>query len=76
MPVFSISVVNRDFTSSNEQDLPTVDHASDQAIKAALEMGVTEVSLAKPFFGAEVTVGSGSERLARFVVSIGVSPIQ
>lgn len=76
MPIFNIKVVNRHFTSNNEQDLPTLDHASVEAIRGALEMGIAEVSEAKPFFGAVVTVGSGSERLARYVVSIGVSPIQ
>lgn len=76
MPIFNISVVNRYFTSSNEQDWPTVDDASVQAIKGALEIGIAEVSQSKPFFAAEVSVGNGSERLARFVVSIGVSPIQ
>jgi hypothetical protein len=76
VPIFSINVVNRHFTSSNKQDLPTADDASVEAIKAALELGIAEVSLATPFFGAEVSVSSGSERLARFVVSIGVSPIQ
>ena len=50
--------------------------ASGQAIKGALEMGIAEISEANPFFGAEVSVGNGNEALARFVVSIGISPIQ
>jgi len=76
VPIFSISVVNRHFTSSNEQDLPTLADAKAHAIQSALEMGIEEVSEDKPIFGAQVNVDSGNECVARFVVAIGVSPIQ
>ena len=76
MPTFSINVVNQHFSSSNEQELPTIAEAKAEAIRGALQIGLAEVSEAKPFFGAEVVVGREGERLARYVVSIGVSPIQ
>lgn len=76
MPIFNISVVNQHFSSSNEQELPTFEDARARAIKSALRIGIEEVSEAEPLFGAEVVVGNESERLARFIVSIAVSPIQ
>lgn len=76
MAIFRISVVNQHFTACNEQVLPTVAEARAQAIKGALQIGIAEVSEANPYFGAEVSVGNKSGCLARFVVSIGVSPIQ
>ncbi|MFL6723012.1 MAG: hypothetical protein ACJ8FC_07035 [Sphingomicrobium sp.] len=76
MPLFKINVVNEHFTSSDEYDLPTVQVARNQAIKGALQIGAGEVGDGKPFFGAEVIVESDGERLARFIVSIGVSPLQ
>ena len=76
MPIYNIRIVNQHFTSSNEQDSSTVADASIEAIKGALEIGIAEVSMSKPFFAAEVTVADGCDRLARFIVSMGVSPIQ
>jgi hypothetical protein len=64
------------FTASDEYDPPTVQVARNQAIKGALQIGASEVGENRPFFGAEVVVESDGERLARFVVSIGVSPLQ
>ena len=76
MPIFTIRVVNQNYVACNEQDLPTAGDARAQAIKSALRIGIAEVSEASPFFGAEVMVGDGGGQIARFVVSIGVSPIQ
>lgn len=76
MPTFHINVVNQHFSSSNEHEVATVAEAKAEAIRGALQIGIAEVSEAQPFFGAEVVVGRDGERLARYVVSIGVSPIQ
>ena len=76
MPTFSITVVNQDFESSNRQDLPTIEAASSEAIKGALEIGMAEVVAQKPFFAAEVKLATGGEQVARFIVSIGVSRLR
>lgn len=76
MPTFSITVVNQDFESSNQRDLPTIESASSEAIKGALEIGMAEVGADKPFFAAEVKLAADGEQIGRYVVSIGVSPLR
>ena len=76
MPLFKIDVVNQHFSSCDEYDLPTVAIARTKAIEGALAIGVAEVGEDQPFFGAEVRVASSGEELCRFLVSIGVSPLQ
>lgn len=76
MPVFRISVVNEHFSASNAHDLPSVEVARAEAIKGALQIGTSEICEGKSLFGAEVCVEHEGERLGRFIVSIGVSPLQ
>lgn len=76
MPTFRISVINQTFRASNDHELPSLADATKQGIKAALEIGVHEVTDGKSFFGAEVHVEDGEESLGKFVVSVGMSPIQ
>lgn len=76
MPTFRISVINQTFRASNEHELPSFDEATRQGIKAALEIGTDEVTNGKSFFGAEVHVEEGEETRGKFVVSVGMSPIQ
>jgi hypothetical protein len=76
MPTFRITVTNQTFQASNDHDLPSLADTTRQGIKAALEIGTDEVTNGKSFFGAEVHVEEGEESLGRFVVSVGMSPIQ
>lgn len=76
MPTYTISVVNETFSSSNQHEESSVDVAAAQAVKAALEIGVEEVTSGKSFFAAEVKVGTATETVGRFVVSMGVSRLQ
>lgn len=76
MPTFRITVTNQTFQASNDHDLPSLADATRQGIKAALEIGTDEVTNGKSFFGAEVHVEEGEKSLGRFVVSVGMSPIQ
>jgi hypothetical protein len=76
MPKFCISVVNRTFEASEEQDFPTLEVAQAQAIKSALSIGVAEVGENTPLFAAEVKIDRDGEQLARYFVSVGVSPLR
>ena len=76
MPTFRITVTNGDFRACEDYDLPSIEDARRQGIKAALAMGTDEVHAGKPFFGAEVRVEDGGGTVSRSVVSIGASSLQ
>ena len=76
MPTFRITVINAEFCASEDRDLPSLEAARKQGIKAALAMGADEVHAGKPFFGAEVCVEADGETVSRSVVSIGASLLQ
>lgn len=76
MPTYCIHVVNQDFEAQNNHELVSLEIARDQAIKGALQIGVAEVGEGKPFFAAEVKIDCDGEQLARYVVSVGVSPLR
>ena len=76
MPPFRISVINQHFVSSDEHQLSTAEEAEREAIKAALQIGADEIMNGRPFFGAETKVEHAGEVVKRYVVSIGVSPLQ
>ena len=76
MRTFRITVINEHFRTCNDHELASVEAARKQGIKAALAIGADEVNSGKPFFGAEVRIEDGDEKFGRFVVSVGVSPLQ
>jgi hypothetical protein len=75
MPLFRITVVNETFTACDEHELATTSEARTEALRGALAIGSDEVANGKEFFGAEVKLERGDEVVARFVVSVGASPI-
>jgi hypothetical protein len=75
MATFRISVINEDFSSTNEHDTDSADDAKAEALKAALQMGADEVIGGKQFFAAVVKVETADRTIERFVVSIGASPL-
>ena len=76
MPVFTIRIVNEHFAQSNNHEVHSLDRASSQALRGALEIGVDEVVNGKSFFAAEIRVETANEVVGRFMVSIGASPLQ
>ncbi len=76
MPPFRIIVINESTSAADDHDLSSAEQAQREAIKAALQIGTDEIMNGKPFFGAEAKVEHDGEVLKRFVVSIGVSPLQ
>jgi hypothetical protein len=76
MPMFNITVVNEDFTASDEHDYPNQDTALEQAIKAAIHIATDHVAAGKPFFAAEVVIEEDSKRIARYVIGVGASRLK
>jgi hypothetical protein len=76
MPTFHISVINSNFGASNNHELPTAEAARRLGVKGALGIGADEIGNGKEFFGAEVRIEEGEETVARYVVSVGASPLQ
>ena len=75
MPTYEITVVNEEFSSSNEHECADQQVARKHAIASALAIGAEQVAAGKPFFGAEVTLQEGNKLLGRFVIAIGASPL-
>ncbi len=76
MPSYRIRVINHSFSACDDHEMPSPEAAGEQGIRAALAIGVEEVAGGKPFFGAEVRIEDGQGTVARYVVSIGASPLQ
>ena len=76
MPTFRVTVVNSEFSAWEDHNLPSLDAARKQGLKAALAMGSDEVCRGKAFFGAEILVEADGDLASRSVVSIGTSPLQ
>jgi hypothetical protein len=76
VPPFRIIIVNETTSAADDHDLSTAEQAQREAIKAALNIGTDEILNGKPFFGAEAKVEHAGEVVKRYVVSIGVSPLQ
>lgn len=75
MPIFTISVVNETFAASDQHDVASLDSATAEALRAALQIGTDEVVGGERFFAAEVKVETANEVVRRFIVSVGASPI-
>ena len=76
MPTFHVTIVNETFSSSNSYEMHSIDDATGQALRAALEIGSDEVAGGKNIFAAEVRVAIADEVVRRFVVSISAAPLQ
>jgi len=46
------------------------------AIASAITIAGDQVSHGNPFFGAEVTITQGDEKVGRYVVSVGATPLK
>jgi hypothetical protein len=76
MPNYRISIVNEHFSQSAEEEASDVVEAWHNAIGAAIDIAKDQVSHGNPFFGAEVTLEDGNERIGRYVVSVAASPLK
>jgi len=76
MPSYSVTIVNEHFTSTAELEASDTIKAWKEAISSAIAIAGEQVSHGNPFFGAVVTVMQGEERIGRYVVSVGATPLK
>ena len=75
MPLYKITVNNRTFTACDDHDMPSIEAAGRQGIRAALAIGAEEVGEGEAYFGAEIRVEEEGKIVGRYVVSVGASPL-
>ena len=76
MPIYTITIVNEHFSQSGEQEKADDNEAWQATISGTIAIAGEQVSHGNPFFGAEVTVARGDERVGRYVVSVGATPLR
>ena len=76
MPTFRISIVNEDFSATEERDLPDADAARREALKGAVAIGADHLVDGGKLFGAEVSITEEDLPGKRFVVTVGASPLK
>lgn len=76
MPSYTITIVNEHFSQSGEHEAPDNIDAWKSAISTAITIAADQVSHGNPFFGAEVTVAQGDEKVGRYLVSVGATPLK
>ena len=76
MPTFHIRIINSDFKAEEHQECSDLDAAKKHALKGALEIGSEQALNGHPLFGAEVRIDQSDETVARFLVTVGSSPLQ
>ncbi|MFL6776824.1 MAG: hypothetical protein ACJ8FN_10580 [Sphingomicrobium sp.] len=76
MPTYRICILNEDFCATDDHTCPDEKSAAKQALRGALDIGTDQIVAGKQFFGAEVTVESGNERVGHFVVAVGKSSLK
>jgi hypothetical protein len=76
MRTYRVSIINEHFASTEDQKAPDVTKAWQMAIGSAIAIAADQVSHGNPFFGAEVILEEGNERIGRYVVSVGASPLK
>jgi hypothetical protein len=70
MPTYRVSIVNEHFSA------PDVVKAWQTALRSAITIAADQVSHGNPFFGAEVTLEEGDQRIGRYVVSVAAAPLK
>lgn len=76
MPTYQITIINEHFSQSGEQEASGPAEVWKKAIASAIAIAADQVSHGNPFFGAEITVEDGSERIGRYMVSVGATPLK
>jgi hypothetical protein len=76
MPSYTVTIVNEHFSQNGEHEAPDNIGAWKSAISSAITIAADQVSHGNPFFGAEVSIALGDEKLGRYVVSVGATPLK
>lgn len=76
MPTYRVTVVNEHFSQTGEHEAADVIGAWRDAISGAIAIGQDMVSHGNPFFGAEVLLEEGNNRIGRYVVSVAATPLK
>jgi hypothetical protein len=76
MPTYTVTIVNGHFSQTGEQEFRDSIEAWKSAISSAITIAADQVSNGNPFFGAEVTVTQGKEKIGRYLVSVGATPLK
>ena len=76
MPAYHVSIVNKDFSASEDIEASTPAAARSEALRGALNIGTDEVCGGKMFFGAEISIRGDGGTTERLMVAIGASPLQ
>jgi len=75
MPVYRITIVNRDFRATEDIEAAGSDAARSGALRGALNIGTDEVCEGKMFFGAEIVIQGDGGNPERLMVAIGTTPL-
>ena len=77
MATYRIGVVNQHFSATDERESDDLAAVCRNAVKGAIAIAADEVSSGdEQFFAAEVTIENDGARVARYLVSVGASPLQ
>ena len=76
VPAYRITIVNRDFSASEDVDARDARAARTEALRGALNIGTDEVCEGKMFFGAEISIQGNGGAPERLMVAIGTTPLR
>ena len=76
MPTYRISIVNKDFTATEDIDAADVAAARTEALKGALQIGTDEICEGKMFFGAEISIQGNGKATERLMIAIGATSLR
>ena len=76
VPAYRITIVNKDFTASEDVEAAGSDVARTEALRGALNIGTDEICEGKMFFGAEITIQGDGKAPEWLMVAIGASSLR
>jgi hypothetical protein len=76
VPAYRITIVNRDFSASEDIDVADAGAARTEALRGALNIGTDEICEGKMFFGAEISIQGQDKPQERMMIAIGTSPLR
>ena len=76
MPAYCITIINKDFTASEDIEAASQDAARSEALRGALNIGTDEICEGKMFFGAEISIQGDGGTPERMMIAIGTSPLR
>lgn len=76
MPSYNVTIINKHFSQTGEQEARDNIEAWKNAIASTISIAAEQVSHGNPFFGAEVTLTQGNEQVGRYLVSVGATPLK